>query len=118
MRKPRENISYKEKYLKAMKQLASRNQFFKKKALKYQASVSRCVQLDIDCGNLADECDEAVAQLNKAIKERNVAQIAEQLWHDNKIILAILLEQRAREAELDLSLSTDEHLGNEHLTAR
>ena len=91
--------TYKERYEKARKQITSRNQFFKKKALKYQASVTRCVQLE-------DEYAKANAQLNQAIKARNVAQIAEQLWHDNKIILAILLEQRAREAELDLSLST------------
>ena len=44
-------------------------------------------------------------ELEKAVQQRNAAQIAEQLWHDNKDILAILLEQRAREVELDLILS-------------
>ena len=117
MRKPRNNISYKDKYLKAVKQLAVKQKALKEKALKLMASEDRFRALDEDCGNLADECDEAVAQLNEAIKARNVTQKAEQLWHDNKIILAILLEQRAREAELDLSLSTDK-LGDEHLTAR
>jgi len=110
-------MSYKEKYEKAMKRLASKQKALKAKALKLLDSEVRCRQLDKDCENLADEYDEAVAQLNEAIKARNVAQKAEQLWHDNKIILAILLEQRAREAELDLSLSTDK-LGDEHLTAR
>ena len=110
-------MSYKEKYEKAVKQLASKQKALKAKALKLLDSEVRCRQLDKDCENLADECDEAVAQLNEAIKARNVAQKAEQLWHDNKDILAVLLEQRAREAELDLSLSTDK-LGDEHLTAR
>ena len=44
-------------------------------------------------------------ELEKAVQQRNAAQVAEQLWHDNKDILAILLEQRAREVELDLILS-------------
>ena len=110
-------MSYKEKYEKAMKRLASKQKALKAKALKLLDSEVRCRQLDKDCENLADEYDEAVAQLNEAIKARNLPQKAEQLWHDNKIILAILLEQRAREAELDLSLSTDK-LGDEHLTAR
>ena len=38
--------TYKEKYEKAKEQLTSRNKFFKKKALKYQASVTRCVRLE------------------------------------------------------------------------
>jgi hypothetical protein len=44
-------------------------------------------------------------ELEKAVQQRNAAQVAEQLWHENKDILAILLEQRAREVELDLILS-------------
>jgi len=110
-------MSYKEKYEKAVRRLASKQKALKAKALKLMDAEVKCRALDEDCENLANEYDDAVAQLNEAIKARNVAQKAEQLWHDNKIILAILLEQRAREAELDLSLSTDK-LGDEHLTAR
>ena len=51
---------------------------------------------DSQIERLADEYDSAVTQLNEAIKARNTAQIAEQLWHDNKDIYATLLEQRAR----------------------
>ena len=93
--------TYKEKYEKARKQLATKQKALKEKALKGMAS-------EVNYRRSKDECAQANAQLNQAIKARNVAQIAEQLWHDNKIILAILLEQRAIEAELDLSLSTDD----------
>ena len=108
---------YKAKYQKAMKRLAVKQKALKMKALKLLDSEVRCRQLDKDCENLANECDQAVTQLNEAIKARNVAQEAEQLWHDNRIILALLLEQRARQAELDMTLSTDK-LGDEYLTAR
>jgi len=96
MRKPRKNTSYKTLYIEALEKLEV---------------------LDAQVERLADEYDEAVTQLNKVIKSRNVAQIAEQYWHDNKFMYATLLEQRAREADLDLTLSTDE-LGDEHLTAK
>jgi hypothetical protein len=78
------NKSYEDKYVEAKEMLATKQKALKAKALKL---------LDVS------------VELEKAVQQRNAAQIAEQLWHDNKDILAILLEQRAREVELDLSLS-------------
>lgn len=78
------NKSYEDKYVEAKEMLATKQKALKAKALKL---------LDVS------------VELEKAVQQRNAAQIAEQLWHDNKDILAILLEQRAREVELDLILS-------------
>jgi hypothetical protein len=78
------NKSYEDKYVEAKEMLATKQKALKAKALKL---------LDVS------------VELEKAVQQRNAAQVAEQLWHDNKDILAILLEQRAREVELDLILS-------------
>ena len=84
------NKSYEDKYVEAKEMLATKQKALKAKALKL---------LDVS------------VELEKAVQQRNAAQIAEQLWHENKDILAILLEQRAREVELDLSLSTEDMRG-------
>lgn len=51
--------------------------------------------------------DSHVKDISKISKQRNTAQIKAQLWDDNREILEILLEQRAREVSLDNSQPED-----------
>ena len=60
MRKPRNNISYKDKYLKAVKQLAVKQKALKEKALKLMASEVRANKLAEELAQLKAKVDETV----------------------------------------------------------
>jgi hypothetical protein len=68
---------------------------------------AKCDEYIVRIASLKEQIREIENDRGRLSKQRNTAQIKAQLWDDNREILEILLEQRAREVSLDNSQPED-----------
>ena len=68
---------------------------------------AKCDEYIVRIASLKEQIREIENDRGRLSKQCNTAQIKAQLWDDNREILEILLEQRAREVSLDNSQPED-----------